>query len=575
MALIKQFDKRSGLTYVYESKSYWDKEKKQPRSKRTLVGRLDPLTGDIVPTDGRGKRRGQSASNSLSETNSNSRLNPLTEDIVDTDGRDKRRDQSISNSLSETNSKKGSSSLNDMSRLFCGATYLFDQIGEITGLTSDLKACFPYTYKQIQSLAYYLILEEGSPLFRFSKWQRLHMHPFAKNISSQRSSELFQSITEEDKFKFFRLQAKRRAENEYWAYDSTSISSYSEQLKQVKRGKNKDGDNLAQLNLLLLFGEQSKMPFYYRKIAGNIPDVKTVNELLKELDVFDIKKIKLVMDRGFYSSENINALYKEHYKFLISAKTSLSLVKSYIKEIASQKDDYANYNSNYQLYSFSKTISWDYTQKRPYKGDTISDERRMYLHLFYNSEKYTSDVMALNNRLDRLKEELLSNKRVAAHEKDYAKYFNLHETPKRGLIVSPNQKAINEAKERYGFFALLSNEIKDPITALKIYRTRDVVEKAFGNMKDRLNLKRTLVSSDLALEGKLFVEFIALIYLSYIKMKMEENNLFKTYTMSELLDELDVIECFVQPNKEPILGEVTKKQEQIFIDLGIKPLVGK
>ena len=59
MSMVKQLDKRSGITYVYESVSYWDKEKKQPRSKRTLIGRLDPTTGEIVPTDGRGKRRAQ------------------------------------------------------------------------------------------------------------------------------------------------------------------------------------------------------------------------------------------------------------------------------------------------------------------------------------------------------------------------------------------------------------------------------------------------------------------------------------------------------------------------------------
>lgn len=57
MAIIKQFDKRSGITYFYESKSFWDKEKQQSRSKRTLIGRLDPQTGKMVPTDGRGKRR--------------------------------------------------------------------------------------------------------------------------------------------------------------------------------------------------------------------------------------------------------------------------------------------------------------------------------------------------------------------------------------------------------------------------------------------------------------------------------------------------------------------------------------
>lgn len=56
MAIIYQHDKRSGITYAYDSKSYWDKEKKTTRAKRTLIGRLDPETGEIVPTDGRGRK---------------------------------------------------------------------------------------------------------------------------------------------------------------------------------------------------------------------------------------------------------------------------------------------------------------------------------------------------------------------------------------------------------------------------------------------------------------------------------------------------------------------------------------
>ncbi len=56
MAIIKQYDKRSGITYAYESHSYWDPEKKMARAKRKLIGRVDPETGDIVPTDGRNRK---------------------------------------------------------------------------------------------------------------------------------------------------------------------------------------------------------------------------------------------------------------------------------------------------------------------------------------------------------------------------------------------------------------------------------------------------------------------------------------------------------------------------------------
>ena len=57
MSIVKNKDKRTGITYVYESESYWDKEKQQPRSRRTLIGKLDETTGEIILTDGRSRER--------------------------------------------------------------------------------------------------------------------------------------------------------------------------------------------------------------------------------------------------------------------------------------------------------------------------------------------------------------------------------------------------------------------------------------------------------------------------------------------------------------------------------------
>ncbi|WP_353949016.1 hypothetical protein ABNN70_05540 [Sporolactobacillus sp. Y61] len=71
-----------------------------------------------------------------------------------------------------------------------------------------------------------------------------------------------------------------------------------------------------------------------------------------------------------------------------------------------------------------------------------------------------------------------------------------------------------------------------------------MIEKAFGNLKERLNLRRTSVSSEENLEGKLFVQFMALFYLSYIKKAMSNHYLFKQYIIQELLDGLDMIEQY-------------------------------
>ncbi|MBP8661081.1 MAG: transposase, partial [Mesotoga sp.] len=107
-AIVYQTDKRSGITYAYESISYWNKEKKQSRSRRTLIGRVDSKTGEIVPTDGRGRKKKEAT-------------------IV----------------------KRGPVPSTQTSRSFYGATYLLDMIGDKLGITEDLKDCFPGSYRQI------------------------------------------------------------------------------------------------------------------------------------------------------------------------------------------------------------------------------------------------------------------------------------------------------------------------------------------------------------------------------------------------------------------------------------------
>ncbi len=195
----------------------------------------------------------------------------------------------------------------------------------------------------------------------------------------------------------------------------------------------------------------------------------------------------------------------------------------------------------------------------------------MYIHLYFSPESALEDEKAFNNRLSVLQEELETGQRHPEHEKQYARFFDIKNTPVRGIKVTAKEEALSEAKKYYGYFAFISNEIKDPICALEIYRNKDMVEKAFENLKERLNLRRVAVSSEQSLDGKLFVQFIALIFLSSITKKMQENNLFKEFTLQEVLDELDIIECFEVPGHRLQVGEVAKKQTELYSKLGVRP----
>jgi len=67
------------------------------------------------------------------------------------------------------------------------------------------------------------------------------------------------------------------------------------------------------------------------------------------------------------------------------------------------------------------------------------------------------------------------------------------------------------------------------------------------------------------------VAFIALIYLSYIKKKMQQSGLFKTCTIGTMLDKLDIIECFEAHRKKLHVGEMLNKQFDIYKALEIDP----
>ena len=146
-----QENKKTGITYVYEFEPYWDKEKQQSRSRRKCIGKLDPVTGELVPSK-----------------------------------------KHLAEKELETLKKRAPGALPtvESNRLFYGAIYLFDQISNKLGITADLTNNFPATAKKIMSVAYYLLLEDRNPMSRFPKWAKTHIHPYGQDLSSQRSSDL-------------------------------------------------------------------------------------------------------------------------------------------------------------------------------------------------------------------------------------------------------------------------------------------------------------------------------------------------------------------------------------------------
>ncbi len=246
--------KIKGTVYVYEDYPYWDSEKQQTRHKRVYIGKQDEK-GTFIPNKNWLARQQTDSPAPLHGTAKQTR------------------------------------------RTWFGTAWLLDWIAKRTMIDQDLRACFPRDHDKIRSLANYLVCESESPMYRFGHWAHTHWYPYGKPLSSQRISELFAGIDHQACMRFFAKQRQRYGESEYLAYDTTSISSYSELIRHVRYGKNKNSEPLPQINLALVFGQSSMMPVYYRRLPGNVTDVTTIRKLLRDLDQMDFGRVKLVMDR--------------------------------------------------------------------------------------------------------------------------------------------------------------------------------------------------------------------------------------------------------------------------------------
>ena len=505
---VNHFDKKTGTTYVYEAVSYWDKEKKRPANKQVCVGKLDKDTGAFIPSKRLDEKQAAA------------------------------RDPEVSAAVQ-----------------IIGPSLILDKITKELGIDKILKKSAPDTYLHLLTMAYFLVAKGGA-LSHCESWCKGHVNPLNSLLTSQRISELLKKQTEYERQTFFTKWCGKVSENDYLCYDITSVSSYSELNEYVKYGYNRDGEKLPQINLAMLFGQNSRLPVCYKRIPGSIPDVSTLKNFIKTLGYLNLSQLHMVMDRGFYSKTNIDELLEYKHKFTIGVPIQRLWVESIIDEFYEEIEMPDNYRKidGETLYVKTKLYPW---------GESC---KRTYVHVYYNSHAAAAAFDKFTEELLAYKEELESGQLVKNHEEYYQRYFIIKETPKRGCKIQYNNEAIHKHRNRYsGFFVFLSNATKDAVEALRIYRNKDIVENCFDDLKNQLDMKRLRVQNSMTMDGRLFVQFLALIFISVIREKTRCKKELENYTVRELLEEMDTLTKITYSGRYgSIISETTKKQRIIM-----------
>ncbi len=102
------------------------------------------------------------------------------------------------------------------------------------------------------------------------------------------------------------------------------------------------------------------------------------------------------------------------------------------------------------------------------------------------------------------------------------------------------------------------------ITNEQLNRQKDYLEKTFDILKNEFDGKRLRAQSKDAVEGRLFIKFISLIIHAALTENMRKKELFKQYTVKEMIYKLKNLRVVEMNNKKQFLTEVSKKQKDIF-----------
>ncbi|MDR1081196.1 MAG: IS1634 family transposase [Deltaproteobacteria bacterium] len=561
------FLSKNGATHVYWDYPFWDTQKKYGNHLRLYIGKVD-IGGNFIPN------RYYLSLEARGEVDK-------PPEFVDKAGREKSINEMIF-LASQKSAANDVSVKTNIEELYYGGSHLLNEISMSLGVEHDLSQCFPDCYKEILSIAYYNVLQPHSAPDLFWRWAYDHQHPCGTVLTSQSISNLINyQITEQQKQDFFKTQIQRRKENEYLGCDISTVSSYSELIKSVRYGRNKDHEKLPQINLALVVGEVTRIPACYRMLPGNISDVTTLRKIILDMDYFNIEELRFVLDRGFYSADNIKNLLQHNHLFILGARRRVGYIENYIEKakkiLSSNRTSAFNtsaFNYDKELKVYFKSYDMRYTDEHFDNNNHLNiKEHLLKVHVYLNKDRAEDERHKFHAKINDLEIKIKDKARLTDDEESLKnKYFIETQSSKRySNTIKKNRSAIMAKADDFGYSVLLTNENIPFHDILSNYRQKDVVEKAFDNFKDRLGLKRTEVHSDRALDNKIFISFISLIYISAIDKEMKSHKLYKNMTMDNLLANLDVIKICCSDGENHYFSEVTKKQRELYIALGVNP----
>lgn len=448
-----------------------------------------------------------------------------------------------------------------------GMHAVISRIIDNLGLKELLDSIFDENSKKILDIATYLISRQDNAMYFFEDYGYSHSLFSEKNFSDNTIGKLFDEVNVKDIDLFIKSWVITHAHDDiYISYDSTNMNSSAGDLELVEYGHAKDDKDLPQINVSLGYNQTDNIPLIYELYAGSIIDNTECKKMVDRASYYGCKNVGFILDRGYFSIENIKYFEKHHYDYILMTKGNASFVQKAIEECsASLKYGNNNYLPEYELYG--TTI----------ERDLFSNDNKQYIHVYYDGIKAEKDKIEFNNHLNRMDDALEEKMKQRLQRKEDVKSYENYYKVKfddNGYFYSYQRKDndIKKAMDRMGYFVIITSKEMTALEALDIYRDRDAIEKVFRMEKSYLGFNAFRVHSTDKLESKLFISFIALIIRNEMSQKTKKlyytNR--KEYTLPKIIQQLERMGITrLSDNKYHERYALTARQKKIINSLGL------
>lgn len=438
--------------------------------------------------------------------------------------------------------------------------HLDEMIGNIIGKNSGL----------FLDLAVYSIIAENNagqyyPDYAFN-------HPLftdrMKIYSDSKVSAFINSITGDQSRAFLDEWNEKQDHSQkiYISYDSTNKNCQAGDIDFVEYGHPKEDTGAPVINYSVAYDRNNAKPLYYEDYPGSIVDVSQLQYMLEKAGGYGYENVGFILDRGYFSKENIHYMDKYGYEFVIMMKGMKELVKSLVLEVKGTFEE----DRRYSIRDYK--VSGITVKKQLYP----SDEKERYFHIFYNDRKRSSEHEAIEAKIDRMAECLHKHEGTKYEIKGsgFAKYFDLiyynkGKKDEKFMYGRELCDVINEERRLCGYFVIITSEKMTAAQALELYKSRDASEKLFRGDKSYLGNKGFRVHTSESVHAKIFIEFVALIirsrFYTCLKEQMQKNGKKNYMTVPAAIRELEKIELIRQSDREYRMDyAVTATQKEIL-----------